>query len=152
MAALSPTARVSNPIEDHLGYQLRRASALVMATLAERLAELRLTIVETSVLVLIDRNPGIFQSEIGRLLGIKRANVAPLAASLERRGLVSRSSGEGRLVGLSVTDEGTRIAARAEAIMRDNDDRLFGAMTAEARATIHASLDALWHGQPDQGG
>jgi DNA-binding MarR family transcriptional regulator len=135
---------ISNPFDDHLGYRLRRASNLVMTMLAEDLGELQLTIVETSVLVLIDRNPGIFQSEIGRVLGIKRANVAPLAASLERRGLVRRSSAEGRLVGLSTTEAGQLLATRAAAIMQDNDRRLFDRLDPAQREALSDGLGAIW--------
>jgi DNA-binding MarR family transcriptional regulator len=144
MATRTGSSPVTNPLDEHFGYQLRRASSLVMATLADRLAELRLTIVETSILVLIDRNPGIFQSEIGRVLGIKRANVAPLASSLERRDLVSRTSPEGRAVGLSTTAAGHELAARAEALMRENDEQLFEHARPETREMLRAALEDLW--------
>lgn len=137
-------ARTSNPLEDHLGYQLRRASSLVMATLADRLADLGLTIVETSILILVDANSGIFQSEIGRTLGIKRANVAPLAAALERRGLVLRSTSGGRSIGLSTSAEGHELAIRAEAIMKDNDRSLFDRLDAPLRLAMLQALALLW--------
>lgn len=133
-----------NPLDDHIGYQLRRASNHVMGVLAEHLATVDLTVVETSILILIDRNPGIFQSDIGRMLGMKRANVAPLAAALERRKLLRRTSPEGRLVGLSTTQNGRLLAARAETIMQENDERLFGDLSLEAKDAILEALNLLW--------
>lgn len=137
-------------MEDHLGYQLRRASNLVMATLADQLGEIGLTVVETSILILISRNAGIFQSEIGRVLGIKRANVAPLVSALERRDLVSRTSPEGRAVGLTTTQAGYDLSVRAEMIMRENDDRLFSATPQGACEAIRSALDDLWRSRVEK--
>ena len=44
-------------------------------------------------LLVIEANPSITESEIGRLLTIKRANMAPLAALLTSRGLVLTPKG-----------------------------------------------------------
>lgn len=115
-----------------------------MAATADQLNVLGLTIVESSVLILIGSNPGIFQSEIGRVLGIKRTNVVPLAATLERRGLIDRTEPDGRLVGLACTTEGERTARAAEQIMKVNDDRLFGHFSPELRKQMRSVLETLW--------
>lgn len=134
------TSPVINPMEDHVGYVLRRASSLVMTTLAERLAEVGLRIVESSVLVLIETNPGIFQSEISRALGMQRANVVPLITGLEQKMLVRRSSVRGRQIGLSTTPDGKRIAKRIAAIMQANDAHLFGSLDSEAQTQLRQTL------------
>ena len=61
---------VVDPLKAYPGYQLRRASGAQMAVLARRLAVLELRPTEATVLRLIDANPGIKQSAIGRLLEI----------------------------------------------------------------------------------
>ena len=119
---------IVNPLETHLGYHLRRVSSVVMARLAERLCEVGLTVTEASVLLLIDRNEGLSQSEIGRVLGIQRANMAPIAATLGQRGLIVRDSSAGRAVRLSTTKVGKAAALRCEALMLDNEALSFAAI------------------------
>jgi DNA-binding MarR family transcriptional regulator len=144
MATEPDTISPVNPLVDHLGYQLRRASSLVMAMLAERLTALDLTVVETSFLILVARNPGIRQSDVGRLLSIKRANVAPLTSSLEHRGLVARTLPAARMSGLSATSAGAELADRAEAVMRENDRIVFERIAPLHRRNLHEACEAVW--------
>ena len=62
-----------DPLEDYPGYSLRRASAVNMAKLARRFAAIDLRPTEATVLMVIDANPNISQSEIGKMLDIARA-------------------------------------------------------------------------------
>ena len=132
-----------NPLESHIGYQLRRASTLVMAVLADRLSTTHLTITEASVLVMINYNPGISQSAIGRSLGVKRANMAPIIATLDDRGLVLRSNPNGRLVSLSTTEAGRQSSNMIEAMMRANDNEMFGSLEAQSQLDLLNWLTAL---------
>ena len=95
-----------DPLEDYPGYALRRASAATMARLARRFAALDLRAAEASVLMVIDANPNITQSEIGRLLDIASANMAPLVSRLADRELVERQPVDGRSHGLALTRYG----------------------------------------------
>jgi DNA-binding MarR family transcriptional regulator len=117
---------LNNPLEDRFGYQLRRASVLMMADLAARLTPLGLSIAEASVLVLIKANPGAIQTELGRALAIKRANMAPLIAGLERRGLIRRRAADGRSHALQVNEEGDALATRIEQIMQVHEAYFLG--------------------------
>jgi DNA-binding MarR family transcriptional regulator len=119
----------ANPLDTHLGYQLRRASNALMSGLSRKLAAVEVTPAEASVLIVISANGGITQSELGRQLGIKRANMVPLTSALELRGLVARSPAEGRSVDLKTTSKGRTTAAAAERIMLENDRALFGHMS-----------------------
>jgi DNA-binding MarR family transcriptional regulator len=101
---------IANPLAERVGYQLRRASSLMMADLAQRLGSLKLRPADASVLVMIQANPGITQSQIGRMLGIQRANMAPLAASLQARGAIVGEPVDGRSVGYRVTASGEALA------------------------------------------
>ena len=48
--------------------------------------------VEASILFVIGSQPGITQSDIGKVLGILRANMTPLVAALITQGLVERAA------------------------------------------------------------
>lgn len=77
-------------LDAQIGYNLRRASALALNDFAIELAEASLRPVTYGMLALIDERPGIRAAELCRLLGMKSANMAPLLAELEERGLVER--------------------------------------------------------------
>ena len=109
---------LSNPLEGLVGYHLRRAANAMLVDLARRIEPLGLTLTEMSVVQLIAANPGIRQSEIGKALAIKRANMAPIIAALESRGHVSRVALDGRSQGLNLTDSGEAVVRR---LMLDDD-------------------------------
>lgn len=110
-----PDLDLENPLEERLGYQLRRASNAMMTELAGRLETLNLRIVEASVLVLIKANPAITQTEIGRSLGIQRANMVPLIAGLMERGLVNRQAADGRSHALSSPPRAAALRPKSKA-------------------------------------
>lgn len=143
MAATGTTSDFTNPLESLHGYQLRRASNAIMADLARGLEPLGLRPTEASILLLIDANPGITQSEIGRLLGIKRANMVPLSAALERRGLIRREQMDGRSHGLLTTAEGAATCDAARRIIEDHEQRSFSHFSPDQLASLVAALRAI---------
>lgn len=112
------TPQTHHPLGDALGYWLRRASSALMADLGRRLGDVELSIVEATVVVLIGANENISQSTLGRELGIKSANMAPMIARLTARGLVARGRTEGRSQGLVLTTAGKRTAKQAFEIVQ----------------------------------
>lgn len=137
---------IVDPLEDLPGYALRRASAAVMAKLAARLAALHLRPSEASVLLVIQANPGITQSEIGRLLDIARANMAPLTARLAARDLIVRESAGGRSHGLTLSDTGRRQARKAQRIVAQLESELMDRVPAAQRGAFLRTLKALFSG------
>jgi DNA-binding MarR family transcriptional regulator len=139
----SSKKRTVNPLDGHLGYQLRRASNAMMTELSAALAAIGLKAVEASILVLIEANPGIAQGKIGQMLGIQRANMAPLAAGLLARGLVCRSPVDGRSYGFSLSPAGADITREALAVMRRHEARLAKGLSEIEKASFTATLAAL---------
>jgi DNA-binding MarR family transcriptional regulator len=103
-----------SPLDDFLGYRMRRASMVMMADLLAALRPLGLSAGEASFLILIGDNPGCRQSDVGRTLDIKRANLTPLVARMKARGLVIDAPIDGRSRSLTLTAEGS--AARDDAL------------------------------------
>lgn len=137
-------AAIVDPLQDLPGYALRRASAAVMAKLAERLATLDLRPSEASVLLVIGANPGVTQSEIGRLLDIARANMAPLTARLAARDLIVREAAGGRSHGLTLSDAGRRLTKKAQRIVAELEAELMERIPAAQRAGFLRTLKALF--------
>jgi DNA-binding MarR family transcriptional regulator len=133
-----------DPLKDLPGYALRRASAAAMQHLGRRLAALDVRATEASVLLVIESNPGISQSEIGRMLEIAGANMAPLIARLERRELLEREPVDGRSHGLELTAAGRALSLGIKKVMKVHESALMAKIPVAHRAVFLATLQALW--------
>lgn len=140
---------MNDPLKDLPGYALRRVSADFMARLAARLLKLDLRPTEATVLLVIGSNPGVIQSEIGRLLGIASANMAPLMARLADRQLIVREALDGRSQGLTLSEAGRRITQKARSIMDALEADLLARIPAGERAAFLKVLIALGRGDHD---
>lgn len=133
-----------NPLDQLLGYQLRRASQAMMADLEERLTNFGLRITEASVLLVIEANPNITQSEIGRVLSIQRANMAPLTTQLERGGLIQRTAAGGRAQALRLTKAGMALARECRACTALNEARFLPKLDETKRAALIEQIRLIW--------
>ena len=137
-------APVPDPFNGMLGSHLRRSSVIAMTDLAESLAPLKLKPVEYSILSTIAFHPGSTQSEVGKALGILRANMAPIIATLTKKGLIDREPVDGRSQALRLSAAGHAVCRRALNITREHEERVFGALSPAARTRMIAQLRALW--------
>lgn len=126
------------------GYALRRAANATMAELAARLAPLGFRQVDTSALVLIQGNPGITASALGRALDIQRANMVPLLKKLEDAGHIARAPIDGKSQGLSLTPQGEAALAQALPVIEAFEADLVARVPEEHRAHLLPALNALW--------
>ena len=114
---VSPAARPVRfgPLNDYIGYWLRRAQVWAMTGFLETMKELDLRPTQFSVLILINENPGIRQTEVCAALGLQKANFVPLFNELERRGLALRKVGtpDRRSSALYLTSQGETLLQRA---------------------------------------
>ena len=103
------------PLNDYIGYWLRRAQVWAMTGFLETMKELDLRPTQFSVLILINENPGIRQTEVCAALGLQKANFVPLLNELERRGLAVRKVGspDRRSSALYLTSQGETLLQRA---------------------------------------
>lgn len=134
----------TDPFGTLLGYHLRRASVAVMADLTAALAPLNLTPAEASVLFVIGAANGVTQAEIGRVLGIQRANMAPLMARLVKARLVKREAVDGRSQALTLSRGGREIHDQAKAAADAHEARLFGHFSPAERARVLVRLREIW--------
>jgi DNA-binding MarR family transcriptional regulator len=142
--AAPENATPSNPLEQLLGYQLRRASQAMMADLGAGLSDLELRVTEMSVLMVIDENPDITQSEIGRVLAIQRANMVPLTTQLERRGLVRRGVTTGRAQALRLTPAGRALIRECRKRIAAHEARFLSGMPKSHRDALIQQLRMVW--------
>ncbi len=126
------------------GYALRRASAAMMARLASRLEPLGVRTTEATILMEIAANPGITQSALGRMLDIQRANMTPIAARLEERGLIERTRSDGRSFGLRLTEAGQGLEASVRATVERHEAEISALIPEASREHLLCALQALW--------
>jgi DNA-binding MarR family transcriptional regulator len=132
-----------NPLESRLGYQLRRASALLMADLGARLAPMQLRPTEVAVLFVIRVNPGCQQGTVAELLGIKPANMVPLIGRLVKQGLVDRARADGRSHALSLTPKGSARADAVDRLLEIHDSEFQSKLDRPELNRLFASLATL---------
>lgn len=126
------------------GYALRRAANATMAELAARLAPLGFRQVDFSALILIDTNPGITASALGRELDIQRANMVPLLKKLEDAGHIARAPIDGKSQGLSLTPQGQSALAEALPVIEAFEADLLSRVPECHRPHLLPALNALW--------
>jgi len=134
-----------DPLENYPGYSLRRASAASMARLARRFADLDLRPTEASVLMVIEANPNITQSEIGRMLDIASANMAPLVSRLVERDLLERQPVDGRSHGLSLTKRGIKVTENVKNTVAKHEEELLARLPSAEREAFLSILRSLWN-------
>lgn len=137
------TIGLADPFDGLLGYQLRRASLLMASDLGERLESLDLTLTGLSVLLMIEANPGVRQTELSKALGIKSANLAPLVATFAARGWIDRNPTDKRSHGLGLTAAGRDLASRAWVEVHASEARFAPCATTEQRTALKALLTSL---------
>jgi DNA-binding MarR family transcriptional regulator len=116
----------------------------MMAEFSERLNPLGVSSTEASVILMIQANAGVTQSELGRSLGIKRANIAPMIARLDDRGYVGRTPVDGRSHGLALTMSGAELADRLKIVVQEHERELISRIPNQAQPYFLPALQALW--------
>lgn len=135
---------MKDPLRHLPGYLLKRASTAAMAGLNRKLEPFNLRHAEVAFLMLLATTPGITQSAAGRLLDIQRANMVPLVARLQKRGLVSRQRVDGRSQGLMLTPAGRSTLLRARRVVETSEEELLARVPARLRPMVLPVLTALW--------
>lgn len=135
-----------DPLQAYPGYLMRRASMAVLSDINARLARFSIRHVDFSVLQIIQANPGTNQSEVGRVLEIKRANMVPLIARLEKQGLVSRKPLDGRTQAMRLTARGRTLCKKSQAVVDDCEQALIDSVPEPLQASVLPVLQAIWRG------
>ena len=133
-------------LDAQVGYNLRRASALALNDFTIEMADAALRPVTYAMLALIDERPGMRAAELCRLLGMKSANMAPLIAELEERGLIDRDDhAEDRRVRVLALTAAARAAMPAWRLkVRRHEDRFLQRLSKKERATLLRLLRLIW--------
>ena len=138
------------PLPDLIGYVLRRAQLVVFQDFFAAFAPFDIRPAQFSVLTVIERNPGLTQSQVAEALGIKRTNFVGMLDELEKRGLAERrqTARDKRSYALYLTAEGTALTRKLKPVIRAHESRMVGWVSEEGRAALIALLHEIADGKP----
>lgn len=120
------------------GYQLRIAQVAMFRDFAVTLGDFDVTPGLFGVLVIIEANPGLKQSELARAAQLDRSTVVSVIDNLERRGLVERRPAENdrRSNALVLTDSGGELLRKVKRLVADHERRLVAQLSEDERVTL----------------
>ena len=109
-----------------VGYQLRMAQIALFRDFAEGPGALEVTPGLFGVLVIIEANPDLKQSELARATHLDRSTVVTIIDNLERRGLVERRAAlhDRRSNAIRLTDAGTALLRQLKRKVVQHEKRL----------------------------
>ncbi len=133
------------PLAAMLHHALRDAQAQVLEELQASFAAEDMRPLPFAILVVLARNPGLRQIQVGFALGIQPTNLVPLIDGLEQRGLAERRvvPGDRRARGLFLTKLGAETLARLEARAAAHEARLAERLGPGGREQLLALLHRL---------
>jgi DNA-binding MarR family transcriptional regulator len=131
----TPSLRLGT-LETLLGYNLRRAQLVVFQNFAQAMAEFGVSPGQLGVLFLVDANPGLNQTALGRALGIERSSVVAVLDRLERSDLLRRTKPDRRSHALYLTDAGRRLLRDIRPKLEKHEREIAAGLSAEERATL----------------
>ncbi len=129
-------------LPDLLGYQLRLAQIALFRDFSDSLGEYAITPGLFGVLVIIESNPDLKQSDLARAAHLDRSTVVSVIDNLERRNLVERrpALNDRRSNALRLTEDGTALLRKLKRLVAEHEKRLAANMTADERATLVSLL------------
>ena len=129
-----------------LGYQLRLAQRAIFADFADTLGELEVSPGLFGMLVVIEANPGLKQSQLAKAAHLDRSSLVPALDKLEARGLVTRQASEHdrRVNGLWLTDEGSTLLQKLKQRVARHEQRLARGLARGEREQLVALLARIF--------
>ncbi len=121
-----------------LGYQLRLTQLAIFKDFSESVSDDKITPSLFGVLVVIDANPGLKQTELAQAVRLDRSTVVSTLDKLERRKLVKRHRVEEdrRTNALLLTDAGRALLQQLIPQVEAHEQRLAAELTERERNTL----------------
>jgi DNA-binding MarR family transcriptional regulator len=152
--------RAAAPIElgvlpDLVGYMLRRAQLAVFQDFWRAFEAYDVRPAQYAVLLIIERNPGLRQSQVSAALNIKRANLVALLDSLEKRGLAKRVpvATDRRSYALHLTEDGVALLKKLSELSAAHEQRVSATIGESGRKELlrllHGVVQAVGPSAPD---
>ncbi|MGW5522009.1 MarR family winged helix-turn-helix transcriptional regulator [Gordonia sp. NPDC003950] len=131
-------------IDERLGFDIKAAEVALMSAKSDGLRHLGLTVAQYAALLTLREHPGISGAGLARACLVTPQASAATLKTLEGKGLVERARDDWSRNTLTsrLTDEGTKLLAKADKVAVGVEQRVFDALTAQERQTLRRLLAA----------
>lgn len=132
-------------LDELIGYHMRRASSVFANDFARAVVGTGMRQVLFGILSIIEANPHINQGNVGRALGIQRANMVSLVNELVDSGLVRRETAadDRRAFALTLTPSGEVMVATCLERIHVHEAKVLADLTADERTLLVAMLGRI---------
>lgn len=129
-----------------VGYQLRMAQIAIFRDFAQALGEFDVTPGLFGVLVIIEANPDLKQSDVARAARLDRSTVVSVVDNLERRGLVERraAANDRRSNALRLTAAGHALLLQLKQRVDEHEQRLVAHLDPSERDILVTLLQKIF--------
>lgn len=133
-----------------VGYHLRRASSAFSADFAVAMDGTGMRQVLVGILAVIAGSPDINQGAVGKVLGIKRANMVSLINELADAALIDRKTdpGDRRALVLNITGAGQAVLKDCLARIAAHEQRMLAGFSDEEKARLLELLGRIERREP----
>lgn len=125
-------------LPDLIGYQMRLAQIAIFRDFSLTLGALDITPGLFGVLVIIDANPGMKQTELAKATHLDRSTVVSVIDNLERRKLVERraATSDRRSNSLHLTADGKVLLKKLKKLVAEHEQRIKLDLSEPEQATL----------------
>ncbi|MFD5831275.1 MarR family winged helix-turn-helix transcriptional regulator [Lentzea sp. NPDC060358] len=137
-------AEVVGPLDQAVGYALKRAATALRTAMEAVLRPLDLTVPQYSCLEVLSQQPGLSNAELARAVFVTRQSMNLVLRGLQDRGLVSRpaTAAHGRALPTELTDAGRTQLQAASAAVRSVEKRMLAPFSATRQNQLLRDLAA----------
>lgn len=135
-------------LPDLIGYRVRLAQVAIFRDFCARVGDAEITPTLFGVLVLVDANPGMMQTQLANAMQLDRSSVVSILDKLEARKVLERvrSPDNRRSNALHLTDKGRRWLAQLLPEVRAHEQRLASRLGPDELTMLRDLLDRLGSG------
>ena len=132
------------PLDEAVGYTLKRAATALRTAMDAALQPLDLSVSQYSCLEVLSQRPGLSNAELARAVFVTRQSMNLVLRGLEDRGLVTRptTAPHGRALPTSLTPAGTEQLRAASAAVRAVEKRMLAPFSATRQDRLLHDLTA----------
>jgi DNA-binding MarR family transcriptional regulator len=137
-------AEVVRPVDEQVGYVLKKAAGALRTAMDNALRPLDLTVPQYACLELLRQQPGLSGSDLARAMFVSRQSMNLVLKGLERRGLLTRAPvpRHGKALPTELAPAGLAKLAAANQAVGVVEKTMLAALTPAAERRLCADLTA----------
>lgn len=136
---------ILQPVDESVGYALKKATAALRSAMDSALRPLDLTVPQYACLEVLRQRPGLSGSELARAVFVSRQAMNVVLKGLEDRGLLTRPPvpGHGKALPTALTPAGRAQLLAANEALSGVENRMLAALPASAHRRLCTDLAAI---------